>query len=119
MIFKIILTAIMAFLTLPFQAFAQNKAISVDSLFTKLNKEGNFNGNVLVAQHGKIIYKKSFGYADVKHKTLNTDNSTFQTASISKVFTATAILQLRDKGKLQLSDPLTKYFPHFPFGSIT
>lgn len=116
---KIILLTLVAFLVLGFCSIAQDKRSSLDSLFTKLNGEGNFNGNVLVAENGKIIYKKSFGYADVKLKTLNTSNSTFQTASVSKVFTATAILQLRDKGKLQLKDPLTKYFPNFPFADIT
>jgi CubicO group peptidase (beta-lactamase class C family) len=119
MMYKIMLVALLASLTNYCPALSQNKTASLDSLFTRLYKQGNFNGNVLVAEQGKTVYKKSFGYADVKRKTPNTEASTFQTASISKVFTATAVLQLKDKGKLQLSDPLVKYLPDFPFANIT
>lgn len=119
MTYKISMMAIIALLGFCSPTFSQSKATRLDSLFTKLHEQNNFNGNVLVAENGKVVYKKSFGYADVKHKTLNQDHSTFPTASISKVFTATAVLQLRDKGKLQLTDPLIRYFPDFPFAGIT
>jgi len=104
-------------LSLP-TAQAQPGAAPFDSLFTRLHREGNFNGNVLVARHGKIIYRKSFGYADVAAKTPNTGASRFQTASTSKIFTATAVLQLVEKGKVKLDDPVAAYLPEFPFPTV-
>lgn len=101
------------------QIFAQTVAETLETVFNSSPKTAFFNGNVLVAENGNIIYKKSFGYADFSTKTLNTDDSTFQTASISKVFTSTAILQLRDKGKLKLDDLVIKYLPDFPFPNIS
>ena len=100
-------------------AVAQREAERLDSLFRKLSREGQFNGTILVAARGKILYHQSFGYADVAQQTPNAPAATFQTASISKVFTATAVLQLLEQGKLQLQDPLVKYFPEFPFPTIT
>ena len=91
----------------------------LDELFNSSQTSARFNGNVLAAENGKIIYQKSFGYADFLTKTPNTNNSTFQTASISKVFTSTAILQLRDKGKLKLTDAVVKFLPDFPYSNIT
>jgi CubicO group peptidase (beta-lactamase class C family) len=119
MTYKVIGKAIIACMLCCFPAFSQQKAKQLDSLFTRLNKENNFNGNILVAENGRTVYKQSFGFADVKQKSLNTATSTFQTASISKVFTATAVLQLRDKGKLQLDDAFATYFPGFPYANIT
>lgn len=78
-----------------------------------------FNGNVLVAEKGKVIFQRSYGYADFNTgRTLN-DSSVFELASVSKQFTATAILMLRDQGKLKLSDSLRKYFPELPYYNIT
>jgi CubicO group peptidase (beta-lactamase class C family) len=78
-----------------------------------------FNGNVLVAEKGKVIFQRSYGYADFNAgRTLN-DSSVFELASVSKQFTATAILMLRDQGKLKLSDSLRKFFPELPYHNIT
>lgn len=98
---------------------AQNAAQKMDALFNSSQIPAYFNGNVLVAESGKIVYQKSFGYADFSINAPNVSNSTFQTASISKIFTSTAILQLRDKGKLKLTDFAVKYLPDFHFPNIT
>ncbi|MES2731481.1 MAG: serine hydrolase domain-containing protein [Bacteroidota bacterium] len=111
----LLLLLILSFLT----GNAQTKDASLDSLFTRLHREGNWNGNVLIAQNGKILYRKSFGYADFAKKTPNTDASRFQTASTSKVFTSTAVLQLVEQGKVKLNEPFVRYFPEFPFPGIT
>lgn len=74
----------------------------------------NFSGNVLVAKNGKIIYEKSFGFANREWKIPNGINSKFQIGSITKQFTAACILKLADEGKLSLDDKLNKYFPDFP-----
>jgi CubicO group peptidase (beta-lactamase class C family) len=73
----------------------------------------------LVAENGKIIYQKSFGYADIQNKILNTPNTLFQIASVSKLFTAIAVLQLYERKKLNLSDKFKKYFPEFPYADVT
>ncbi len=78
-----------------------------------------FNGNVLVAQQGKVITKGSYGFADYETKRLLNDSSVFELASVSKQFTATGILLLKDKGKLKLADSLRQYFPELPYHNIT
>jgi CubicO group peptidase (beta-lactamase class C family) len=78
-----------------------------------------FNGNVLIADHGKIVYKKSFGVSNFDTKAPLNDSSVFELASVSKQFTAAGILILKEKGKLQLTDSLRKFFPELPYHNIT
>jgi CubicO group peptidase (beta-lactamase class C family) len=78
-----------------------------------------FNGNVLVADKGEIIFQKSYGFANFDSKRMLNDSSVFELASVSKQFTATAILLLKDMGKLQLTDSLRKYFPELPYNGVT
>ncbi len=87
--------------------------------FTSLAQTHGFNGNVLIAENGVVLYKKSFGYAYLAPKRLNTDASVFTIASITKTFTATAILQLAEQGKLSPNDPVKQYLPEFPYPTIT
>ena len=61
----------------------------------------------------ELVYAKGFGYADIQKKTPVTPRSLFRIASNTKTFTATAIMQLRDEGKLRLDDPIEKYLPGF------
>lgn len=80
----------------------------------------DFSGSVLVARKGKIIYQKGYGLANREWTIPNTKDTRFQIASITKQFTATAILQLAEQGKLKLDDKVSQYFPGFPKGdSIT
>ncbi|MEZ4690297.1 MAG: serine hydrolase domain-containing protein [Ignavibacteria bacterium] len=78
----------------------------------------HFNGNVLVAQSGNIIYQNSFGYRNFETKELLDNNSVFELASVSKQFTAMGILLLIEKGKLSLSDSL-RQFSELPYSDIT
>ncbi len=78
-----------------------------------------FNGNVLIAQHGKIIYQKAFGYRNLDLKLPLNNSSLFDLASVSKQFTALSILQLKEQGKLKLTDSLRAYFPQLPYHNIT
>ncbi len=75
---------------------AQNKQKELDKYFSALSQNQQFNGNVLIAENGKIVYEKSFGYADYSNKRTNTAQSSFPMASITKTFTSTAILQLKE-----------------------
>ncbi len=93
------------------------KSNQLDTFFNNLQKTYRFNGNVLVSQYGHIIYKKSFGFSNIKSKdSLEIDNS-FQLASISKQFTAVAILQLVDQGKIKLDESIKAYIPNFPYSA--
>ena len=117
MILKLKLFAFIIFIG--FNCFAQTNKIGLDNFFSTLSQNQQFNGNVLIAENGKIVYEKSFGYADFSSKKLNTKQTTFPIASITKTFTATAILQLFEKGKLNVNDPVSKYLIDFPYPSIT
>ena len=100
-------------------AFSQNRVKKLDDFFSAFAKNRDFNGNVLIAEKGRIIYEKSFGYADFPRRRLNTKNALFPFASISKTITATAILQQVEKGEMRLSDPVVKFLPAFPYPEIT
>lgn len=69
---------------------------------------------VLVGRDGKILFQGGYGLADVAQKTPNTPETKFRIGSVTKQFTAAAILRLADEGKLSLSDSLAKFFPDFP-----
>lgn len=84
-----------------------------------LHKKYNFNGNVLVAKKGKIIYQGAKGWADYLHRDSLKINSEFELASITKTFTGVAIMQLIEAGKLSLDDNVKKFFPNFPYDGIT
>ncbi len=96
-----------------------SKAILMDDFLTAQATYFNFNGNVLVAENGKIVLQKSYGYADYDAKRVLNDTSVFELASVSKQFTATTILLLKDKGKLKLTDSLRQFFPELPYYNIT
>lgn len=89
-------------------------AKSLDSL---LSKQFNPNGpgiSLLVAKKGKIIYEKAFGSASLELSVPIRPEMVFNLGSITKQFTAVAILQLVEKGKISLQDSLQKYVPDFP-----
>ena len=73
------------------------------------------DGVVLVAEKDQIIYTKASGYADRDSKTPNTMETVFELGSITKQFTAVAIMQLVEQGKLSLDDTLDKYIPEYKY----
>lgn len=87
----------------------------LDSLFQKLSSNKEFNGNVLIAEKGKIIYKNSFGLANETSKEKLNENSIFELASVSKQFTAFAIVILKEKGKLKYEDKIGDILPQLSF----
>ncbi|WP_026905417.1 serine hydrolase domain-containing protein [Pedobacter glucosidilyticus] len=84
----------------------------------RLHKRSGFNGNILVAKKGKIIYQKSLGWADYLHRDSLKINSVFELASVTKTFTGVAIMQLIEQGKLSLTDDVKKFYPNFPYDGI-
>src|ERR1700761_2902986 len=83
----------------------------IDAFMQHLHQVAGFNGNVLVAKKGKIIYENSFGWANYPHMDSLTVNSQFQLASVTKTMTSTAILQLMERGKLKLNQDVRDFFP--------
>lgn len=69
---------------------------------------------VLVASHGQVIYEKAFGRANLELNVPMSTGMVFNLASITKQFTAVAILQLQEQGKISLHDSLQKFIPGFP-----
>jgi CubicO group peptidase (beta-lactamase class C family) len=87
---------------------------NLDILFHNLQNSKSFNGNVLIAQKNKIIYKKAFGKADTSKSNRLNKKYLFHIGSIAKEFNAVGILMLKEQGKLKLDDPVSKYLPELP-----
>lgn len=94
-------------------------AYCLDTFFARLANSNEFNGNVLIAKHDTVIFKKSYGKSDFSSKASLTDSSLFQLASVSKTFTACLTLQLVEQKKLFLEDNVRKYLGDFPYEGIT
>ena len=86
----------------------------IDELVQARADLGQFNGVVLVIRDGKTVFQKAYGYANLEQRVPNRMDTRFAVASITKQFTAAAILQLRDAGKLSLDDSICKYFEGCP-----
>jgi CubicO group peptidase (beta-lactamase class C family) len=99
--------------------YAQDKAAALDSIFSTLHREEKFFGNVLIAENGKVLYQKSFGKANMATNADLNSESMFELASVSKQFTAMAIMLLKQQGKLNYDDSLRKFFPSLPYQHIT
>ncbi len=78
-----------------------------------------FNGAILVAKKGRIIFEDYHGFFNLQKKDSLTPASAFHLASVSKTFTAMAVLKLAELHKLNLDDDVKKYFPGFPYDNIT
>jgi CubicO group peptidase (beta-lactamase class C family) len=76
----------------------------------------NFSGTVFVARSGGVLFRQSYGMASYELQAPNSSETRYHIASVSKPFTAMAILQLQEQGRLHLSDPVSHYIPDFPNG---
>jgi len=92
---------------------AENIQTTLADYFQKVAGLG-FSGAVLAVKDGQILLRDGYGWADEKRQIPNTPETIFDIGSITKVFTAVAIMQLEEKGKLKTSDPITKYFREVP-----
>jgi CubicO group peptidase (beta-lactamase class C family) len=92
-----------------------NKQVSrMDEVIQSYVTDKQFMGSVLVAQHGHILLNKGYGYANLEWQIPNTPTTKFRIASLTKQFTAVAILLLEEQIKLKLSDCINKYMPDAP-----
>jgi len=97
---------------------ADAKIKKLEELYQKRIQYG-FNGCVLIAQRGQVLFKKAYGFSSFKTKDTLKVNTAFQLASASKPFTATAILMLMERGKLKLTDKVNQYIQGFPYSDVT
>lgn len=94
-------------------------AARMDSFFSLQAERGRFNGTVVYAVWGRPVYEAAFGFSDISNKELLDVHSSFQLASVSKMFTAMAIMILVEEGTLGVDDSITKYIPGFPYEGVT
>lgn len=92
---------------------------ALEAFFADRSGRDGLNGAILIARNGKPIYRKYIGLADREAGRPVDADTEFELASIAKVFTATAVLQLTERGKMQLDAPFSQYFPDFPYPAIT
>jgi CubicO group peptidase (beta-lactamase class C family) len=102
------------------KVYAQTPSQEINELLKQYTKQNSFNGVALVAQKGKVVLEKGYGYKNATTKLLNDSNTVFQIGSITKQFTSAIIMQLQEQHKLSVLDKLSKYIPDYPNGdSIT
>ncbi len=114
---RILLTFALTIL-LAFQIFAQVDSTAkttkrIETYLTELEQVG-FSGAVLVEINGKKVISRGYGYRNLEPKENNTPNTIFDIGSLTKQFTASAILKLEMQGKLNTSDTITRYFQNVP-----
>ncbi|MDB5286009.1 MAG: serine hydrolase [Mucilaginibacter sp.] len=97
----------------------KNADKQIDAFMQHLHKASGFNGNVLVAKKGKIIYENALGWANHLTRDSLNINSQFELASVTKTMTGTAIMQLWERGKLKLDQNVKDFFPNFPYDGVT
>lgn len=92
----------------------EDLVIKLDEKVNKFAVDYKFNGNILIAKGERIFLNKSYGAADFENNIMNTPQTRFLIASITKQFTATIIMQLQEKGLLSIEDTIDKYVTGFP-----
>ncbi len=105
--------AVLALVFLSSLVIAQDKAGKIDGLMKLYSDYGQFNGSVLVAENGKVIYQKGFGLAEMEWNIPNKPDTKFRLGSITKQFTSMLILQLVEEGKLSLEGTLSDAIPYY------
>lgn len=101
-------------------ASGQNTGADMDAFLKKAEVKG-YSGSVLVARGKEILLQKGYGLRDREARSPQTENTIFSVGSVTKQFTAAAILKLKEQGKLSVYDPLQRFFPQAPeaFQKIT
>ncbi|MGB8190349.1 MAG: serine hydrolase [Chitinophagaceae bacterium] len=95
---------------------AQELSAKLEEYMQARVKQNKFNGVVLVAKDGKVLLHKGYGWRDAQKRIPHDEQSIFQIGSITKQFTATIVLYLQERGKLNVQDKLSKYIPDYPQG---
>ena len=96
-----------------------DKHALMDEYARKAYEKGVFNGTWLYAENGEIISKGAYGWRDAEDTLPMQEDTIFEMASITKMFTATAVMLLLREGKLGLDDEYAQYFPEYPYPGVT
>ncbi|MEQ9439535.1 MAG: serine hydrolase [Cyclobacteriaceae bacterium] len=94
-------------------AFGQKIEAQIDQVFQEFATQDDFQGAILVADQGKVLYEQAFGLANREWNIPNTVDTRFNLASISKQFTAVMVMQLVEEGKLKLNRTISDYYPEY------
>jgi CubicO group peptidase (beta-lactamase class C family) len=105
---------LLAVLGLAVRARAGDPAAKFEDYMDACVKVSHFSGAVLISKEGKTLFAKGYGYANAEHQVPNTPRTKFRLGSITKQFTAMAILILQERGKLKVGDPVGKYLDDAP-----
>ena len=103
---------ILIFLSVTIHTQAQDISKLVNDYTTSYVNTGDFSGCILITENDEIIYENCFGYANQSFKVLNEKNTKFKIGSVSKQFTASAILIMEQEGLLKTTDTLSRFFPN-------
>jgi CubicO group peptidase (beta-lactamase class C family) len=98
----------------PANLTSDQAAKELESFVKKLAEADVFSGSILLAKDGKVLYKGAFGVANKDFNAPNKIDTKFNLGSMNKMFTAVAVAQLVEKGKMSFDDPLSKFIPDFP-----
>jgi len=112
-----VIAAVALFIAVPVARFGQGttgSAAKVDTIFEKWTNSSSPGCAVAVGVDGKPALAKAYGMADLEHDIKNTPDTIFEAGSVSKQFTAAAVLLLARDGKLSLDEPVRKYIPELP-----
>jgi CubicO group peptidase (beta-lactamase class C family) len=109
-----ILSLFLAISALPKSAFTQVTEKQFDKILSEHNFENSPGFSVIVAKNDQVIYRKAFGYANLELDVKLKPENIFRIGSITKQFTAAAILKLEEEGKLSLHDDMTKFIEDYP-----
>ncbi|MCA0364548.1 MAG: beta-lactamase family protein [Bacteroidetes bacterium] len=94
------------------------KTAAISSIISAKVNAG-FNGNVLVAQKGVVLFEGSYGFSNIEDTIRLNSHSKFQLASLSKTFTAVATMKMVEDGQIGLDNTVKDYFPDFPYDGVT
>jgi CubicO group peptidase (beta-lactamase class C family) len=98
---------------------ADQITLAIDSIMIAVVDTAGFNGSILVSKNGAIVYQRNFGFSNYDTKEKLNDSSLFELCSISKQFTAMAIMMLKERGLLSYDDNVKKYLPELPYEGMT
>lgn len=107
---------LLSVMVLSISCLGQEMSHQLDTYMSALTQLNRFSGTVVVAKGNTILLNKGYGLASAEFDVPNTPQTYFRICSISKMFTAVAILQLQEKKLLKLDDPISDYIPDYPRG---
>lgn len=102
---------ILSLLTLSFEVGAQTDFKALDNYFDSISKYDKAMGTVALAKQGKLIYLRSFGFADIEKNVHNNDSTEYRIGSITKTFTSVLVMKTVERNKLSLDQKIDKWFP--------